>query len=115
MKNDYLADLAAKLTVNGAISLRSTVLYPGKIDPDGVSIHPGSGKYTVMTADAVRRHLCKIGAAEMIGTGTYWSDRERSDRTENKVCRITPLGRELAAYIIANWDEIEFRPSGRRY
>jgi hypothetical protein len=114
MKNDYLADLAVKLTVNGAISLKSTIEHPGKIDPDSVSIYAGGGKYTVMTADAVRRHLCKVGAAIMVGTGTYWSDRERSDRTENKVCRVTPLGRELGAYIIANWDELDFRPSGRR-
>lgn len=50
----------------------------------------------------------------LTNTGTYWSDRERSDRTENKVCRITPVGRELGAYIIAHWDELDFRPSGRR-
>lgn len=115
MKNDYLADLAARLTVNGAISLKMTIQFgPGKVDPDGINICTGGGKWTTISANAVRNHLCKIGAAEMVGTGTYWNDRERSDRTENKVCRITPLGRELAAYIIANWDDLEFRPSGRR-
>lgn len=113
MSNDYLAPIASKLTINGAFSLKGTI-ERGKLDSDSVYIFPGSGKYTVLSVMGVQRHLCCLGLAEMVGTGTYWSDRERSDRTENKACRITPLGREVANYVIANWDDLEFRESGRR-
>ena len=119
MSNDYIAPIAALLTYNGAVTLRATVENPSTIDPDAIGgrerIFTGLGKWTSIAAQAIRRHLCKLGLSEMVWTGTYWHPY-REERHKNMRCRITPLGREVAAYITANWDDLlpNFRECGRR-
>lgn len=99
MSNDYLAPLAGKLTINGAINLKSTVSDPDPLNPDAIHgkgrTFTGFGKYTSMAATGVENHLIALGLAER--RGPY------------KHAYITPLGRELAAYVHANWDDLKFR------
>lgn len=110
MSNDYLAEIAKKLTWNGATNLRSTVTNPCPLNPDAVHgkgrMWLGFGKWTTLGVIGVERHLVKLGLGEMVATrasGQQW-------------CRITPLGREMAAYLDKHWDELsdQFRESGRR-
>lgn len=97
--NDFLAEIAKKLTWNGAMNLRSTVPAPCPLNPDAVHgighMYLGLGKWTTIGCMAVERHLVKLGLAEMVehDSGYDW-------------CRITPLGREMAAYLDANWDKL---------
>lgn len=116
--NDYLAPIAAKLTINGALNLRSTVTEPCPSNPDAVHgrggrIFTGLGKWTTIAAIGVENHLLQLGLAEKVWTGTYWHHLHE-EKHKNMVCRITPLGREVAAYITAHWDELEFRKPKRR-
>lgn len=119
MSNDYLAPIAARLTYNGAVNLKATVEDPDPLNPDGVRgrgrIFTGIGKYTTLAARGVESHLCKLGLGEMVWTGTYWHG-DRQEHQKNMRCRITPLGREMAAYVTANWDDLvpKFREGGRR-
>lgn len=100
MATDHLAALAAKLTINGAINLHSTITDPCPLNPDAIhgkgTIFTGLGKWTTLAAIGVERHLVSIGAAE-------W--HMRSDG-RTRVVRITPLGRELAAYLAAHWEDL---------
>lgn len=111
-QNDYLAPIAARLTYNGAATLRATIENPSAIEPDAIGgrerVFTGLGKWTSLAAQAVRRHLCGLGLAEMVWTGTYWH-QNREEHQKNMRCRITPLGREVAAYLSAHWDELSFR------
>ncbi|AXQ69851.1 hypothetical protein HOU03_gp417 [Caulobacter phage CcrSC] len=95
-----LAALAARLTLNGAINLRRFITHPGVLNPDcpwgDTRIFTGCGKWTTLAAIGVENHLKALGVAEAV-EGKRWHV-------------ITPLGRELAAYIHEHWDEIEFRP-----
>ena len=111
-RNAYLAPIAAKLTINGAINLRSTVTNPCPLNPDSIAgggrIYTGSGKWTTIAAIGIERHLMSLGLAEEVWTGTYWHGA-REERHKNMACRITPLGREVAAYIAEHWDDLTFR------
>lgn len=117
--NDYLADLVPRLTVNGAINLRSTVIDPCPLNPN--SIHgkgrtfTGMGKWTTIAAIGIEKHLISLGLAEMTETGTYWNDA-REPHHKNKRCLLTPLGREMAAYLNAHWNELcgQFRDPPKR-
>lgn len=105
MSNDYLAPLAAKLTWNGAYNLRHTVTDPCPLNPDNVCgkgrIFTGLGKWTTLAAIGVENNIIRVGAAERRGEFDH--------------AYITPLGRELAAYIHAHWDELTFRDPPKRY
>lgn len=110
MDNDYLAAIAAKLTWNGAINLRSTVTSPCPLNPDAVHgigrMFLGLGKWTTIGCIGVERHLVKLGLGEFA---------QPEDRSY-PLCRITPLGREMAEYLDKHWDELRdgFREGGRR-
>ena len=99
--NDYLAPIAAKLTINGAINLKSTVSDPDPVNPEAVHgkgrTFTGFGKYTSMAARGVENHLISLGLAERRGPYQH--------------AYITPLGRELAAYVDTNWEALRFRQS----
>ena len=100
--SNYLASIAARLKINGAINLRSTVTSPCPLNPNAVHgrgrIFTGLGKWTTLAAIGVENHLKKLGLAEdspilKSGSRHVW---------------ITPLGREVAEYIDKHWDELEF-------
>lgn len=98
--NDYLGEIVKKLTWLGALNLRSTVTSPDPLNPDAVHgigrMYLGFGKWTTIGCMGVERHLVKLGLGEMVAGGTrqyLW-------------CRITPLGREMAAYLDAHWDSL---------
>ena len=109
MSNDYLAQIVVRLTYNGAVNLRETVENPCDLAPDNVHgrcrMYTGPGKYTSLAARAVERHLCALGLAEMAWDGSYWHDARQEDQ-RNMRCQITPLGREVAAYVASHWDEL---------
>lgn len=102
--NEYLAPIAAKLTLNAAINLRYAVTNPCPLNPESVhgkgTIYTGPGKWTSLAATGVENNMISLGLAER---RPPWSHSY-----------ITPLGREVAAYIHAHWDELEFRMPKRR-
>lgn len=104
MTNDYLAPIAARMTWNAAFNLRRTVTHPCPLNPENVhgtgTIHTGLGKWTTLAARGVENNMVSLGLAER---------RPPWDRAY-----ITPLGREMAAYLNEHWDELEFREGGRR-
>lgn len=105
--NDYLAPIAAKLTFYAAINLRSTVTSPCPLNPNAIHgkgrIYTGLGKWTHIAAIGVENNIKSLGLGVEVKqpSGSYH-------------VHITPLGREVAAYIDANWDELSFREPTRR-
>lgn len=116
MNNDYLAEIAAKLTWNGAFNLRSTVTNPCSLNSDAVHgkgrMFLGLGKWTTLGVIGVENHLKKLGLAREV----------LRDRPEHYTGRdkyrtiITPLGREMAVYLNEHWDDLRdgFREGSRR-
>lgn len=104
MSNDYIAPIVAKLTLNAAINLRNAVLHPCPLNPENVHgkgrIHTGLGKWTTLAARGVENNMIALGLAERRGPWDH--------------VHITPLGREVATYVTANWDDLEFREGGHR-
>lgn len=108
--NDYLAPIAARLTLNGAFNLRDSVLDPCPHNPDAPfgsrGVFTGFGKWTTLAARGVENNLISLGLAER---------REPRTRCGYTHTYITPLGREVAAYITEHWDDLTFRdPLSRR-
>jgi len=104
LSNDYIAPIAARLTLNAAINLRCTVTNPCPLNPDSLHgkgrIHTGLGKWTTLSARGVENNMISLGLGER--------------RPPWDHAYITPLGREVAAYINDNWDKLEFREGGHR-
>lgn len=104
MNNDYLAPLAAKLTINGAINLRHSHEHPDPLSLDNIHgkgrIFTGGGKWTHIAATGVENHLISLGLAIRSGRANH--------------VRLTQLGRELAMYISEHWDDLEFRSPPKR-
>lgn len=104
MNNDYLAPIAAKLTLNAAINLANTVKNPCPLNPENLHgkgrIFTGLGKWTTLAAIGVENNLIALGLGVR--------------RPPYNYAYITPLGKELAAYIHANWDNLEFRDPPRK-
>lgn len=103
MSNDYIAPILKRLTLNGARNLKNTLEQPSQLYPDAINgnrrIDTGSGKWTHIAALGVENNLRSLGLTE---------DREvrvTGDRTWT-MNAITPLGREVAAYLIAHWDDV---------
>lgn len=108
MNNDYLAPIAAKLTWNAAYNLRGTVANPCPNNPNAIHgkgrVHTGLGKWTTLAAIGVENNIKSLGLGEdvLMDWGGYH-------------VHITPLGREMAAYLNAHWDDLTFRhPEQRR-
>lgn len=101
MTDERLKSIAAKLTINGAINLRSTVTDPCSLNSNAVHgkgrVFTGLGKWTTLAAIGVENHLKSLGLAED-SPKMSWGGRHTW---------ITPLGREVAAYLAANWDELQ--------
>lgn len=105
MRNDYIAPIVAKLTYNGASNLKGTLQHPDPRHPLTINgcerIYTGSGKWTHLAALGVERHLISLGLAELVGVhlnGRY--------STPFQMLYITPLGREVAEYLIQNEDAL---------
>lgn len=112
--NDYISAILKRLTLNGARNLMCTLENPSPDYPDAINgnrrIDTGLGKWTHVAALGVERNLISLGLAE---------DRRINLTNDNHwmMLVITPLGREVATYLIAHWDEIyaDLRDlSGRR-
>lgn len=104
MSNDYIAPIVAKLTYNGASNLAGTIEHPDPTYPLSVNGHhrlyTGSGKWTHLAALGVERHLTSLGLAEtVIVKPTKWDQG-------SEMFYITPLGREVAEYLVANWNSL---------
>ena len=114
MSNNYPAQLAPKLTYKRAVKLKATVEDSDPLDPDGVRgsgrIFTGRGKYMTLAARDLESHLYKLGLGEMVWIGTYWHG-DRQEHQQNMACRITPLGREMAAYVSEHWDGLAWTNS----
>lgn len=99
MSNDFIAPIAAKLTLNAAINLRYSVINPDPLNPDSVHgkgrIYTGTGKWTTLAAIGVENNMVSLGLAERRGPWDH--------------AYITPLGREVAAYLNEHWEDLEFR------
>lgn len=114
-----IASIAAKLTYNGAVNLVGTIEHPDPDQPDalngGQRLFTGLGKWTTIAAKGVESHLISLGLIERVWTGTYWHQL-REERHKNFRCRITPLGREVATYAKAHWDDLvgTFKDGRRR-
>lgn len=112
MRNDYLEALASRLTVNAAINLRRAHTHPCAINPEGWHgegrTFTGLGKWTTLAAIGVENCVKALGLAE--------ERRERHGQKCHPWCAITPLGREMAAYLDANWDSLrdKFRDPPKR-
>lgn len=103
--HDSLAPIAAKLTLNAAINLRNSAANPCPSNPESVHgtgcIYTGPGKWTHIAAIGVENSLIRLGLAER--------------RPPHDWAYITPLGREVAAYVKEHWNALEFRiPKQRR-
>lgn len=108
-----LEAIVAKLTMNGARNLVGTIDHPADIgDPDSINgnrrIDTGPGKWTHIASMGVERHLCSLGVAEQRWYGEYWGE-PRDEKHRITGCVITPLGREVAIYLKANWSKFTFR------
>lgn len=104
MSNDYLAPVVAKLTYNGAANLVGTLEHPIARRPTAINggrIYTGLGKWTHIAAMGVKSHLVSLNLAEV--REEPWLD-------------ITPLGREVAEYLQANWKDLSgsFRDGCKR-
>ncbi|WP_024517106.1 hypothetical protein [Bradyrhizobium sp. Tv2a-2] len=89
--------IASRLTIIGAINVKDA----GKNEDDSCGrIHTGLGKWTHIAALGVERSLTKLGLVEVRGKhdGLFW----------------TPLGKEVGAYVRANWDKLKFRDGRKR-
>jgi hypothetical protein len=84
-------NILAKLTENGAITLRRTVEFPMDRFPDlaggQLGVYTGPGKWTTLAAIGVEKHLCSLGLASMRAGQVL----------------LTPEGRQVAEYVAANW------------
>lgn len=102
--NDYLAQIAAKLTINAAINLRYSVSDPCPLNPESIHgkgrIFTGLGKWTTLAARGVENNMVALGIAE------------RHPPYDHAL--ITPLGREVAQYVHDHWDELRFRNPDKR-
>lgn len=103
--DDHLAMIAAKLTINAAINLRYSITNPCPLNPESIHgkgrIYTGLGKWTTLAATGVENNMISLGLAER--------------RPPHDFAYVTPLGREIAAYIHQNWDNLAFRfPKSRR-
>jgi hypothetical protein len=98
-RNDYLAAIAAKLTWNAAFNLRRSVTHPCPLNPHSVHgrgrIFTGPGKWTTLAAIGVENNIISLGLAER-RPPTNWA-------------YITPLGRDVAAYVNDHWGDLNFR------
>ncbi len=101
--NDYIAPILKRLTLNGARNLKGTLEHASADYPDAINgnrrIDTGSGKWTHIASLGVEANLRSLGLVE---------DRRVNLTNDNHwmMLAITPLGREVAAYIIAHWDEL---------
>lgn len=97
MSNDYIAALLSRLTYNAAVNLAHSVADPCPLNPDNIHgkgrIYTGMGKWTTLAAIGVENNAISLGLAERRGQFAF--------------AYITPLGREVAAYLAAHWDEVE--------
>lgn len=105
MSNDYIAPIVAKLTYNGASNLKGTLQDPSLNYPLSINgnqrIFTGLGKWTHIAALGVERHLISLGLAELVKV-----DVNGSYSTPFEMLYITPLGREVAQYLIDNEDAL---------
>lgn len=112
--NDYIASILKRLTLNGARNLKGTLEHPSADYPDAINgnrrIDTGSGKWTHIASLGVEANLRSLKLVEdrEIDLGNYqtWT-----------MIAITPLGREVAAYLIAHWDDLyaDLRDLSGRY
>lgn len=81
----------AKLTENGAITLKRTIDAPMDRFPDlaggQLGVYTGPGKWTTLAAIGVEKHLCSLGLASMRAGQLL----------------LTPDGRHVAEYVASNW------------
>jgi hypothetical protein len=117
MSNDHVMAAIAKLTYNGAANLVGTLEHPCERFPDLLNgehrLFTGLGKYTTLSAMGVTNHLRKLGLIEDRYLPWNGPDNGPIKHGWESPC-LTPLGREVAEYAKANWDDIEFREGGKR-
>jgi hypothetical protein len=117
MSNDNVMAAIAKLTYNGAANLVGTLEHPSARFPDLLNgdrrLYTGLGKYTTLSAMGVTNHLKKLGLIEDRYLPWNGPDSGPIKNGWESPC-LTPLGREVAEYAKANWDDIEFREGGKR-
>jgi hypothetical protein len=98
MTNDYIAKIVAKITYNAAITLKSSIESPsphGDFLGGSQRIFTGLGKWTCLAAGGVANCCIANGLAE-----------ERPHKPGGTLCTyITPLGKEVAQYLIDHWDD----------
>lgn len=97
--NDYLAPIAAKLTLNAAINLRHSVESPCPLNPESWHgtgrIYTGLGKWTTLSVIGIENNIISLGLAER--------------RPPWDWAYLTPLGREVAQYVRDHWESLTFR------
>lgn len=117
MSSDVIASVIGKLTYNGAANLVGTLEHPNERFPDLLNgdrrLFTGLGKYTTLSAIGVTNHLKKLGLIEDRYLPWNGPDNGPMKNGWESPC-LTLLGREVAEYAKAHWDEIDFLEGGRR-
>lgn len=117
MSEDVVLSAIAKLTYNGAANLVGTLEHPCERFPDLLNgerrLFTGLGKYTTLSAIGVTNHLKKLGLVEERYLPWNGPDSPLQKNGWESPC-LTELGRQVAEYAKANWDDIEFREGGKR-
>lgn len=115
--DDRILEIVRKLTFNGAANLVGTLEHPNSRFPDLLNgdrrIFTGLGKYTTLSAMGVMKHLKKLALVEDRYLPWNGPDSGPIKNGWDSPC-LTSLGREVAVYVKANWDSLEFREGGQR-
>lgn len=113
--NDYLKEIAEKLTINMAVNLLHGVDpaedFPGRYFISTGRLHTGMGKWTTLAAIGIENGFKSRGLAENVvceRPSTF------SGYGPITMLFLTPLGVEVGNYVKAHWDDLEFVHPERR-